>query len=348
MNKKSRVIIDEMLESGMISSEQDLTGNSKTSLLFDFMLNKYGYLLEDNVEEEKQIINKKLFHTILTTVGKYFLKNPQVFEENSNKLVYDEPVIYLVNHRFKDDVLASLLSVKDETTVFFGSVPLFYGTIDGALLSQNGVVLVNRKVSSSRKSSVDKAKKVLEENNNLLMFPEGVWNKSPNKLLLDFFGGFYRIAQKEDGTFYKVVPIVHYIGDTNNRSRKNKIHTFVDQPIDLSNMSEEEAITFVRDRMATIYYGMMEKYGTTTRDKLLKGYSSSQEAWEAELKRRVATAAKYDFDIETSADKRDKNSPLVVWEPIANLEVTKENAAHVAYAKQKVKELKLNDFQHRF
>ena len=350
MNRTSKQIIDEMLQEGLITSECDLTGDDqKTNFIFDYMLKRYGYIINHEVNNEDQLKDRKLFHKIIMTFGKYFLKNPQVFEPGSHHNdSHDEPVIYLSNHRFRDDILGSILAIKDGAVIFFGSTPQFYGTIDGLLLSKNGIVLVNRKIKENRAASVRKTKNILENGKNLLMFPEGVWNKSPNRLMLDLYSGFYRIAQKEDGTFYKVVPIVHYIRETNDKDKKNVIHTYVDEPIDLSGMTKEEAEIYVRDRMATIYYELMEKYGQSTREEVLGDSKDSTEAWEKELVKRVATADKYDIEIETSADKKNPDDPLRVWEPIANLEVTRDNAHEVAEARKLVKQLKRNDFQHKF
>ena len=181
-----------------------------------------------------------------------------------------------------------------------------------------------------------------------MIFPEGVWNKTPNLLLLDLWSGFYRIAKKEDGTFYKIVPIIHYISNTHKKGKDNPIHTVIDKPIDLNGMEEKEAIEYIRDRMATWFYKLMETYGKDNREKLVEGFSDSTEAWEQELKERVGTASKYDEEIELSADKRRKDNPISVYEPIANLEITKDNCAEVMAARKLVKTLKRNDFQHRF
>ena len=350
MNKKTKAILDEMIELGIITKESDLTAGDNTSLLFDYMIRKYGHLLKDDVRitlPEDEYDKGELIHKIMISLGKYFLNNPQVIEKKNYK-ESDEPCIYIANHRFKDDILATMLAAKERSYLVFGSLPEFFGTFDGLMSAKNGVAMVNRKISSSRKSSVEKAKDILAHNKSVLIFPEGVWNKTPNNLLLDLWSGFYRIAKKEDGTFYKVVPIVNYIKNTHDKDKNNKIHTYVDCPINLEGMDEKEAITYIRDRMATIYYNMMEEYGKSTREEELKGFNSSEEAWEDELKKRVATASKYDIEIETSADRKDKNSPLSVWEPIANLEVTKENAIAVAHAKQLVKTLKKNDYQHNY
>src|SRR5699024_10294808 len=115
-------------------------------------------------------------------------------------------------------------------------------------------------------------------------------------------------------------------------------NTVIDDPIYLEGKNAKEEIIQIRENMLTWYYKCMENYGTTTRSQLLQGYNNATEAWEDELEQRVKTAGKYDTEIELTADKRNPNDPLLVWEAIENA------TPGIPY----VKELKRNDFQHRF
>ena len=290
----------------------------------------------------------KLTHELIMKFGKYFLSNPQKIEFESLDKV-NEPAIYITNHGFKDDILASLLAAKERAFIVFGSLPQFYGTLDGVLSASNGVVMVNRKMDNSRKTSIDKAKYVLKNNMNLLICPEGVWNKTPNELMLNFWSGFYRIAKKEDGTFYPIIPIIHYINNTHKKGEDNPIHTVVDDPIILlKGTAEKEGIEYIRTRMLSWYWRLMERFGTDTRDNLIKENESFNDVWEDELTKRVNTVSKYDLQIETTADYQRKDTPLKVFEPIANLELTKNNSNEVLAARKLVRQLKRDDFQHRF
>lgn len=371
MNKESRFILNELLRLGLIKNDNDLTAGESTSVIFDYMVKNYSYLLDNDIDvslPKSDFEKGKIIHKIIIKLGKYFLKNPQIIEnrakllEGDNEIfsgedrknfegkakVGDEPVIFVTNHGFKDDVLATILASEKRAYIVFGSLPQFYGTIDGLLACKNGVVMVNRKVSESKKSSIERSKYVLKNGTSLMVCPEGVWNKKPNGGMLDFWSGFYRIAKKEDGTFYPIVPIIHYINNTHKPGKDNPIHTIVDDPIILDGMNEEDGIAYVRDRMQTWYWKLIEKFGKSSREEVLKGYKDATEAWEDELEKRVATTGKYDLEIEISADKRSKDDPLLVWEPIANQEITRENALEVTKAKELVKELKRNDFQHRY
>lgn len=355
-------VIEELKKSKRIKSERDIYGDGDPTFLFSLLIKKFGYLLdpEDMSSFTKEGIKKrKVFNAIVRRLGPSFLKTKQIIEDRKKLAgeyfdveplnIPDEPVIYVSNHGFRDDILGSILSAGRHAYVMFGSLPQFYNEIEGPLLFGNGVIIVNRKVKESRAASVDKSKSVIENGCSIIIFPEGVWNKSPNQLTLPLWRGAYEIAKQ---TGAKIVPIVHYIKDPTLTTPKedNPFHTVVDNPIDVSEMSEKEALEAISEKFSTWHFLMMEKYGQTTREEALAGYESSQEAWDEQLRLRSKTADKYDFEMETKADYRPKEIvlPEDVFSSIADLELTRENAVEVLAARKIVRERKDNDFQRRF
>lgn len=363
LKEKKLLEIEQRLE-GKITSIDDLIAGEDPTLLFYILADSLDYLLDVDPEKtisEKGIKARQRIHFIIDKLAPLFLKNPQVIEDRSF-LVGDannsytqkvelpnEPVIWVANHGFKDDILATVLAAKRHSYILLASLPQVYNTFDGITAWLNGSVISNRKVKASRKTSLDKCQKVLENGSDIIIFTEGVWNKSPERLVLDIFPGAYKLAQT---TGYKIVPITHYIKDpAGMRDRNNKIHTVIDDPIDVSAMTQEEALAAIRDNHATWLYYMMEKYGRSTREELLNGHQTSDDAWEEELKRRRKTVTRYDDEIEKSADFRSKSiiRPEDVWEPIANIQnIHAGNVKDVEYAKQLVKTEKRRDFQRRF
>jgi 1-acyl-sn-glycerol-3-phosphate acyltransferase len=343
-----------------IRNINDLTAGDEPSLLFYILAEKLGYLLSNDPSKclsEDSISLRRKINKIIKLVGPKFLSAPQVFEDR-NELMGDgtkyedvvlssEPVIWIANHAFKDDTLASILAAKRNAYILFGSLPQFFNTIDGVLSWANGVVMTNRKVSSSKHASVDKAVKAINMGIDLMMFPEGVWNKTPEKLMLELWPGIYRICKE---TKAKVVPMAHYVKDCASLESSNIIHTVVDNPVRIDDLSEKAALEYLRDIVSTWYYLMMEKYGKSTREEELKGFENASLAWEDALSRRVKTAARYDKEIELCADYRPKDERIdEIWENIANVKnITKENILLVEEAKQKIMKFKENDFQRRY
>lgn len=322
---------------GKILNADDLTGGRAPSGLFCLWGGQIGKLL-----------------------GEKFLSNPQVIENRTRLMdaastapdngitLPDEPVIFCVNHHFKDDILGAVRAVPRHAYILFGSLPVFFNTFDGVSAWLNGVVLCNRKVAASRKTSNENAIRVLQMGGNLLIFPESVWNKTSERLLLDFWPGIYRIAK---ATGAKVVPVVHYIRNTEDPSPENVIHTVVDEPLRLDDLPEKEALSLLRDRMATWYYLMMERYGKSTRQELLSDFGSSEEAWEDYIAEHPRPIYYYDKEIEFSADCRPRGIPLPqnVYRQVADIQkITPDNASAVAAAVRIVEQARKRDVQRRY
>lgn len=357
-DRQTQRILNKMGDS--ITGLSDLTGGAEPSGLFYLLADWMAYLMSGNPERvlsERTIHIRKKLNKVLKLVGPLFLERRQVFESKNALLGIEkldapvdlpqEPVIWCVNHSFKDDVLATVLACR-HSYILFGSLPAYFNTFDGVTAFINGVVMCNRKVAASRHAAMENAKRVISAGGDLLIFPEGVWNKTPDKLLLDFWPGIYGIA-KETGC--KIVPVVHYLADPHKKYQGNVIHTVVAEPISIEGLSEKEGMQLLRDTMATWYYLMMERYGQSTRQELLEGHGSADTAWDSYIAMHTGIVQYYDREIELKADFRPKSitRPEEVWRPVAAIEnLTPENADHVRYARQLVVREEKRDFQRRY
>ena len=342
------------------TKRRDLMGEAKPSLLFFPMIRFLAHLLSC---EEKKMISpfslavRKLLHPLLALMLPLFLEHKQVFESKNALLgidapdehipLGDEPLIWCPNHRFKDDIAASLRAAR-HAYILFGSLPAFFNTFDGVGAYINGVVLCNRKVKASREVSTEVAKKVLYAGRDLMVFPEGVWNKFPDKLLLNFWPGAYKLAID---TGSKIVPVIHYLADPHGSSKENVIHTVVAEPISMEGLSEEEGLSLLRDTMATWYYLLMEKYGQSSRRELVGDSHCTTAEWEYYLHQHTGCIRFYDKEIELCADYRPKRiiRPESVWQNVADIQnIHAGNVAHIQYAKDLVRQEQRRDFQRRF
>lgn len=343
-----------------VTGLSDIVGDGEPSALFYISADWMAYLMSGKTEDvlsERTVRIRRKINKLIKLLGPLFLERKQVFECKNALMGIDEPdkpinipdeaVIWCPNHGFKDDVLATVLACR-HAYILFGSLPMYFNTIDGLMAYINGVVMCNRKVSASRHASVENAKRVMAMGADLLMYPEGVWNKTPDKLVLNLWPGAYRIA-KETGC--KIVPVIHYLADPHKKYKGNVIHTVVADPISVDGLSEEEGLELLRDTMANWYYLMMEKYGKSTRQELLEGFDSADAAWDSYIAMHTGQVAFYDREIELKADyrPRDISRPEDVWRPIASIKrITAANASYVAYAKRIVLREEYRDFQRRY
>lgn len=345
-----------------LTNIKDLYGDGYDDMSSMFYLVNKRYLdwLDNNPDisiKEKEILFRRKFYNFLKIVGPFmlgctqqienrkWLNNPYSSEKDDEIILPDKPVIFASNHGFRDDILATVLAAKRHGYIFFGSIPLFYNTFNGFATSLVGNVLVNRKSAESKKASIDKSLKAMEYGADLYMFPEGGWNKTSEKLVLDLWRGIYKISCEGK---YSVVPIAHYVRDMEIVNKKNIIHTVVDDAIPMYEMSEKEALQILRDTLASWQYKMAEQYGRSTREIEMQGFTTSDEKWHNHLNKRMKWVERYDSSIERKSDLR--RSEIVraedVFEPIANINnITVENVKMVTSAKRLVKNIRENDFQ---
>lgn len=336
-------------------------------ICFFFNIKLFGHLLDNTPEKVLSVSGYKIRNIIdklIRLVGPKMLYSEQIFvnpdelmgleKENDEEVLQGRSVIWVANHHFRDDALGSLLATKRHAYFLFGGLPQFYNTIDGFFAFLNGSIVVNRKVKKSRKASVEKMIYALKKGIDILYYPEGGWNKSPNKLILDLWPGIYKVAYETNSV---IIPIVHYIFDPTEKMdpSKNKIYTVVGKPFNICQYNEEEGLIKLRDTLATYYYLLCEKYGKTTREEFINSYIEKTggnrnidligEAYMSDL---IETVDKYDSSIETRCDYRKNASPEDVFNTIANINMDNSNYSMTTYAQKVVCSRQKSDFQRRY
>ncbi|MBQ7598513.1 MAG: 1-acyl-sn-glycerol-3-phosphate acyltransferase [Clostridia bacterium] len=359
--KLNRKIFEQYKDS--LSSFHDLVGDdcSGMSNLFYLINKRFLHWLDNDPEiavSEKEILFRRKFYRILQKIGPGILKCTQVYENREDidpsyekrlpVVLPEKPVIFVANHGFHDDVLATLLAAGRHPYFVWGSLPLLYNTIDGLASAMVGGICVNRKNKQSRKASIPKALKAMEYGADLIVFPEGGWNKTSERLVLDLWKGAYTLSKAAE---CEVVPIVHYVRDMEILDKKSIIHTVIDDPIPLYQMTQEEALTCLREIIASWQWKMAELYGQSTREAEMKGFSTSDEKWRAHLTERMKGVARYDSEVEKNSEYRSKEIIRAedVFRPIANIQnITPQNVKDVLYAKELVKTIEESDWQKLF
>lgn len=343
-----------------ITSSADLLGSTKPSVLFYPLASLLRGLIcgkGERMFSGASMALRRLIHPIIMVLVPAFMEYKQVFESKNTLMGIDapdkplelpkEPVIWCVNHGFKDDIAASIHATR-HSYVYFGSLPHFYNTFDGLALFLNGVILCNRKIRRLKQASYELAVRSLRKGNDLTILPEGVWNKTPEKLMLDLWPGVYRMA-KQTGS--KVIPVIHYLAEPHKKYEGNVIHTVIADPVSMRGLSEKEGLELLRDTMATWYFLLMERYGQTTRAELLDGFKTADEAWESYMSMHTGCQKYYDLEIELCADYRPKDivRPEDVWQSVADIQnVHAGNIGHVQFARQLAAKEKRRDFQRRY
>ena len=337
-----------------LESISDLLGEDKSGIvnggsIFSYVLPRFfGKLLDNdpNVVLSKHgvDIRRKYIHNPILKMGPLFLSGKKLIKENVAELPNGRPIIFAPNHGFFEDPMSSILMAERHAYLFFGSLPQFFNTFNGVAAYVNGSILINRKNKASRQAAVDKAVRVLELGTDLILYPEGVLNKSPNMLTLRYWPGIVKIAQKSNAL---IVPIVHLpIG--------NEIHSSRLPAFDMMQYSDEqtqEALDDLQTAVNTELWQLMEKHSQISRTDILGEHERMEKACEDIVSAQVEQLGRYyDYPIECMGDfqSRQITKEVDVWEPVAKLKVNQANVSEVLYAQMRVEILRQTDYQHRF
>lgn len=154
-----------------------------------------------------------------------FTKRKIIIESYPN-LNKEELYVFCCNHSFDEDAISSFASTDRNVYILQGSThqmehnPVFYA------MWLNGMIYLDRMNAESRKSAVEKMKRILKAGTSVLLFPEGGYNNTENQLIQPLFASPY-ILSNELGV--KVVPLITF-----NDIGSKTIYVRAGEPLDLS------------------------------------------------------------------------------------------------------------------
>lgn len=273
----------------------------------------------DNFTTEAGIKVRKIIGKPLRFILRLATKK-QVILESYPELNKGEAYIFASNHFFDEDIICGLGNVDRNAWLLMGSTQQIKNNPQMYMAWINGMVYVNRLSEESRKESVKKMIRILNSNSSIFMFPEGGWNNTENLLVQPLFGGPW-ILSKETGC--KVVPFVSF-----NEHNSKKIYVRASEPLNLANMEKEEALTVLRDAMATLVWEIMEEHCEIIQRADLGNEDSYLRFMEERRLEYMNVKWKYDVWDEELTFYHDKKKPLPqkVREFVDNVSVNYKNA----------------------
>lgn len=167
--------------------------------ILNYLLNNNpNKVLSKNGIRIRKLINPLFRKTMmLSTTGKLKIVRKGIIPA-------DKKIIFAGTHGFHDDIIFTMKTINKHVYLLYGSLLDFYQSFHGLGLWVNGVILVDRKVKKSRQSAIDKMVKASELGTDILMFPEGTWNKNESIPVQKLYPGIYEVAEKSGAW---VVPI---------------------------------------------------------------------------------------------------------------------------------------------
>lgn len=165
------------------------------------------------------------------------------------------PIIYSITHVGKFDIEVVSEAIKDHYYLLSGDYEHLQGIIDEPFLSLNGVFYFCETEKEDRRAVTGRMISLLHEGGNLMYFPEGTWNLTPNLPVLPCYWGVVDIAQKGNAV---VIPVAaeqygkHF--DINIGSAIDMMN-FGSTPAEKS-----KAIETLRDSMASLKWEIWERH----------------------------------------------------------------------------------------
>lgn len=228
----------------------------------------------------------------------------------------DKPVIFAVTHVGKFDIEVVSEAIKTHYYLLSGDFEHLQGTIDAPFLALNGVIYFNERVAKDRQSAKERMIRLLQEGGNLMYFPEGTWNLSPNLPVLPCYWGIIDIA-REGGAM--IVPVA---AEQYGKHFKINIGKNINMNIyGKENKEKTRAITELRDELATLKYEIWETV-------LAKRSELEINEWEQQVEKRLSEWPYFDLDNIEGMIYHPKNvsSPQEVFDFLDKLIPSSKNA----------------------
>lgn len=195
---------------------------------------------------------------ILRKKGKSMLENDEkspkkIIVERPLSLSDDDAYIFASTHGFPDDIIATICSIDRHAYLLTNSVDQLMHNPDMKLLWLNGMIFVNTRSKKSRGQAVPKMVRILNYGTSIIIYPEGSWNVTENIIVNKLFNGIYLTALE---TKKRVVPIGSF-----HKHGSNEIYISFGEPFNLHDYSMQEGLDILREKMATLKFELIEKYG---------------------------------------------------------------------------------------
>ncbi len=261
----------------------------------------------------------------------------KVIIESFPELEKNIPYIFASTHSFDEDIIAGLSCIDRNAYVLLGTTDQIEHNPQMYAAWLNGMIYVDRTDRDSRKSAVEKMVRIINEGSSVLLFPEGTWNNSENKLICPLFAGPYLVAQK---TGAEIVPISAFC-----EPGGNTIYFNAGTPITAEGKTKEEVLSELRDTMATMRFHSIEKHTKPVRRGNLKGDLHERHL---EMRRNEYLRVHWTRDVweeETSEYKdREHPSPDTVWTTFEKVNPTEQNANIMASIFLEIEQIQKYDF----
>ena len=210
----------------------------------------------------REFLNKKIYRKILKQMRTYDL----MIDGSEN--VPQGPVIYAVHHGGIVDVPNIVEAIPNFAVLLAGKDNIDFTS--KCLLFLIGTVFVNRKDKADRSIAKQKLIQILQKDKSIIVFPEGTWNLSPNKIHLPLTWGCIEIARKVGVPIVPVAQEYFYNESVlDGKECIQKVHVRFGKPVKISgDESINEQLKRLEEAFATVRWSIWEEQKLTKRCEL--------------------------------------------------------------------------------
>ncbi len=168
---------------------------------------------------------------------------------SGEKIPSDKSLIFAATHVGKYDAEGIGEAIRSHFYLLTGDFENLQGGIYQTFLNLNGAFYVKENDAADRKAVTQKMIRHLQNGGNILYYPEGAWNLSPNLPVQPLFPGIIRVAKEGNA---RIVPIG---AEQYGKRFVVRIGSVMD-PADYSDASV--ALSALRDELATLKWSIWE------------------------------------------------------------------------------------------
>lgn len=183
----------------------------------------------------------------------------------------DRPIIFCITHIGKHDIEVCSQILKKHYYLLSGDFENLHGTSDGMFIELNGIIYLNKYDKEDKTKSKETSVTILKKGGNIMWFPEGIWNLSPNQPVLPLPFGIIEVALKANAA---IIPVAieqygkeFYINIGSIFDVAQYVHQYTDELA-----LKMVAIADLRDVMATLKWQIWEYIQPCRRAELPRDY----------------------------------------------------------------------------
>lgn len=225
-------------------------------------LRKYEF---DNDVELKSFELRKKIHPLMMIALKIdrILNKEKVIIIGDKRKPHHKPVIFAATHIGGNDIMRVFEAIKEHAYIMLGDPGIVYVNEIRLFLELNGFIPVDTRDKEDRKIAYTRSVEVINNNVNMLIFPEGAYNVFEHLPIMKIFPGVVRMAKETNS---EIIPIA-----IEQYGKDFLVNIGENIKID-NNMSDEEANVILTEILSTLKWQIWETQEIVQRESYTDEY----------------------------------------------------------------------------